>query len=391
MPDAIHDITAQDILPTLRRVGEARIRALADEVDRSQTFSPELWALLCEIGLPSIPFPAEQDGLGGSFETFVAAVEEIAVHGACAALYAGPTVQVARAIMAHGTPAQKEGVGRSLVAGGKLGAWSFTEPQTGSDPKQLLTWAKSDGDGWVLNGSKMFTSFAPHADYALVFARTSETRLGAFIVNTTNPGWKPGAPIRMMAMGGQGTCPVAIDDLRLPAEALLGAPDEGFDIFIGNEAEGKVRASAICVGIGQRALIESVRYASERQHRGQGIGDKFPTVQVTLGEMSAQVEGARAVCRAAAAAIDAGAPSVKRLAASTRILCARMAREVTGAALQVCGAYGLTGEMVLERLYREGKFYEVGQGVIELQKIIVGKARLKEWAENGSLADGSEP
>lgn len=379
-------LSEAEIVSAIRRVGVGRIRPLADAVDRTQTFSPELWSLLCELGIPAIPFGIEDGGLGGSFRAFVTAIEEVAVHGACAALYTGPTVQVARAILGHGTQAQIARFGHGLVSGGKLGGWSFTEPQTGSDPKQILTRAVRDGGGWVLDGAKMFTSFAPYADVVLVFARTSNTRLGAFIVDTSLPGWRPGKPIRMMAMGGQGTAPVAIDNLRLPAEALLGGPEDGFDIFVGNEAEGKVRASAICLGIGRRALEESVRYATERMHRGESIGNKFPTVQVLLGEMSAQLEGARAMCHAAADAIDAGTPDVKRLAASARIVCSRMAREVTSAAMEVCGAYGITEEMVLERLYREGKFYEVGQGVIGLQKIIVGKAVLREWAESGGGA-----
>lgn len=385
MAAPVAELDTAEVVELLGRAGRERIGALAAGVDRDQEFSAELWTLLCELGVPSLAFSAEQGGLGGSYELYVAAIEEVAVHGAVAALYPGPTVQVASAIMAFGTAEQKAGWGARLVHGGAMGAWSFTEPQTGSDPKQITTRAVRDGAGWVLDGAKMFTSFAAHADVALVYAKTSDERLGAFLVDTSDPGWQPGQPIKMLAFGGQGTAPVSVDGLRLPADALLGAPDQGFEIMVGTESEAKVRAGAICVGIGRRALLEATRYAAERTHRGAAIGDKFAPIQILLGDMSAQVDAARVLVRRAAQAVDARDPEVKRLAASTRIVCSRMAREVTGQALQVCGAYGFTHEMVLERLYREGKFYEVGQGVIDLQKIIVGKRRLAEFQRTGAL------
>lgn len=371
-----------DLLRILRDVGRERIRDLAAQVDRTQEFSRELWELLCELGLPTMPFPDEESGHDGSFRAFVEGIEEVATHGACAALYSGPTVQVATAIDRFGTPEQKERWGAGLISGGLLGAWSFTEPQTGSDPKQIQTKAVRTDDGWHITGSKMFTSFAPYADVALVFARTSDapTRLGAFLVDTTDPGWQPGPPIKMMAFGGQGTAPVSID-VHVGPDALLGPEDGGFDIMVGTESEAKVRASAIALGIGRRALEEAAHYALQREHRGEPIGEKFPTIQGILGEMAAQVDSARAVVYAAAEAVDRRDPNLKVIAASTRIVCARMAREVSSLAMQVCGAYGFTHEMVLERLYREGKFYEVGQGVIELQKMIVGKHVLKTYGD----------
>lgn len=372
-----------DVLSALKDAGHARIRDLAAGVDRSQVFSRELWELLCELGLPTMPFSDPESGHEGSFLAYVEAIEEVASHGAVAALYSGPTVQVASAIRNFGTDAQRERWGNGLISGGLLGAWSFTEPQTGSDPQQILTRAVREGDGWRITGSKMFTSFAPHADVALVYAKTTDRRLGAFLVDTAKAGWQPGPPIKMLAFGGQGTAPVAID-VHVDEDALLGGEEAGFDIMVSTESEAKIRASSICVGIGRRAVEEAVAYASEREHRGEAIGDKFPTIQVSLGEMAAQVAGARAMVQWAARAVDARDPALKTIAASTRIVCARMAREVSSLAMQVCGAYGFTHEMVLERLYREGKFYDVGQGVLELQKLIVGKHLLRDHAAKGA-------
>lgn len=371
------------MLEVLREIGPERIEPLAAEVDRSQVFSPELWSVLSGLGITAVPFPAEHGGLGGTFVSFVRIMEELATLGGVAALYVSPTVQVASAILRFGTNDQIAQWAEPLISGQKMASWAFTEPGTGSDPKQISTHARRDGDGWVLNGQKMFISFAPYADTALVFARTSEDRLGAFLVDTHAGGWHPGTPVKTLAMGGQGTGPVWLEDVRVPAASLLGDVHGGFDIMTSVEAEGKVRASAMCVGIGRRALEEAVRYASVRLHRGIPIGQKFPTIQALIGQMSADVDAARQIVYAAAIAVTHQDPDVKRLAASARIVSSRMAREVTSNALQVCGAYGFTQDMVLERLYREGKFYEVGQGVIELQRIIVGKIRLREYSSAG--------
>ena len=369
----------------------AQIERYAAAVDSTQEFNPDLWSLLTDMGISSLPFDPAYGGLGGSFANFSSVIEEVAYHGAGAALYCGPTVQVASAIMEHGSAEQKEQWATPLIRDGRMAAWSFTEPATGSDPKSIATTARRDGTDWVLSGGKMFTSFAAYADVALVYARTVPGRLGAFLVDTSDPGWQPGKPIKMMAFGGQGTAPVAIDDIRVPAESLLGDEDKGFDILIGTEAEGKVRASAMCCGIGRRALHEAVRYASERTHRDVPIGEKFPTIEALIGKMSAKVDAARLLSRRAALAVDADEGSTALLAASARIVCSSMAREVASDAMQVCGAYGFTQEMVVERLYREAKMYEVGQGVIELQHIIVGKSRLAEFAATGRLSDTVQP
>ncbi|XVV38352.1 acyl-CoA dehydrogenase family protein [Streptomyces sp. CA-100214] len=384
---ALTDEDLRAIRSAVQAVGEKEIEPLAAEVDRTQQFSSQLWTVLSDLGVTALPFSTEAGGLGGTFQQFTQVIEEIAYYGACAALYTGPTVQVASAILKHGTLEQQQRWAKPLISDGALASWSFTEPATGSDPRSITTVAERTDSGWVLNGSKMFTSFAPYSQVALVFARTTPSRLGAFLVDTSLPGWNPGKPIEMLSFGGQGTAPVAIDDLEVPGDALLGDVEQGYEILIGTEAEAKIRASAICGGIGRRALAEATKYANERTHRDTPIGEKFPTVQVLLGGMSAQVDAARLLTRRAARAVDRRDPRVSQLAASSRIVGARMTREVTSDALQVCGAYGFTKEMVLERLYREGKFYEVGQGVIELQRLIVGKKRIAEFAATGTLTD----
>jgi alkylation response protein AidB-like acyl-CoA dehydrogenase len=356
---------------TVRRRAEARLAPLAGSLDRVQRFSPDVWTELRDMEVMGLPFPSSVGGGDGSFLAFAVATEELARVSAGAALYPGTTVQVATALLTHGTPDQVARWVPRLVAGEAPAAWAFTEPQTGSDPRQLATTAAPKGDRWVLSGQKLFISFAAQAEVALVFARTPQG-VGAFLVETADPGWTVGEPVELLSFGGGEPAAVFLDDVTVPEDRVVGAPAGGFDVLLAGEGQGKVRAAAICVGIAQRAVEEAAAYALDRTHRGTPIGTKFAQIRTLLGEMASSVLAARALVHHAAELVDAGAP-VAEAAAAARIVAGRAAREVTSHALQVGGAYGLTRELPLERLYREGKFFEVAQGVVEIQKEIVAK------------------
>jgi alkylation response protein AidB-like acyl-CoA dehydrogenase len=377
LPDALESFRL-----SLRQRAEARIGPLVAGIDERGTFSAELWSELRDAGIFGLPFAEELGGQGGSFLAFAVATEELARVGAIAGLYPGTTVQVAGTVLALGTAEQRARWLPPLIAGEAPAAWAFTEPQTGSDPKQIETTAvrRPSGD-WVLSGQKLFISYARQAMVALVFARV-EQGLATFLVPTDTTGYRPGTPFRLLGFGGGEAAPLFLDDVVLPADALLGEAGRGFEAMLAGEAEGKVRASAINVGIAQRAVEEAGRYALQRQHRGEAIADKFPTIRALLGEMDAEVQAGRVLVRSVAQLIDDGAPDIARATAAARIVTGRAAREVTSNALQICGAYGWTTELVVERLYREAKFFEVTQGVTEIQKTIVARAVLDELRRN---------
>lgn len=364
---ALHD--------SMSALGAAQVDPLARVIDRTGEFSPQLWRVVVDSGVLGIAVPEEHGGSGGSLLAYVVALEGLARGGAVGALYAGTTVQVLSALLRYGTPPAIAGWLPPLLSGQAPAAWAFTEAVTGSDPVQLQTRAVRTSDGWVLNGEKAFISFAGQCQAAVVFAKTTPRRVGAFLVDTRQPGWQPGSPLSVLAMAGCGTAAVSLDDVHVPDEQVLGDPEQGFGILLSVEAEGKLRAAATCVGMAQRALDESVAYARQRLHRGESIGEKFPTVQSLVGMMVADLAAARSLCWDVARRADAGLPCGQE-AAAARIVAGRAVREVANNAMQVCGAYGWTKEMVVERLYRESKFYEVGQGIIELQKIIAGKEEL---------------
>jgi len=350
------------------------IRPLAREVDRDQAFSPALWAAVCRLGLSRIPFHEDHGGEGGTIRAYIVASTTLAEHCAVAALYPGTSIQVAQALLKHGTREQINTYVPRLVAGDVIAAWAFTEPATGSDPRQISTTATRLDGRWMLNGCKQFISYAHQADLALVFARTSETTLGAFLVETTSPGWSVGVPCEVLSMGGTEARPVYLDNV--PAVGgVVGPPESGFDIMLSGEAFGKLRAAAISVGVARRALQEARGYGLAREHRGVAIVRKFPALQSLLGRAGAHVLAADALVLACADLVDGGR-QIPAEAASARLVAAQAAREAAAAALHVCGAYGLTREMDVERLYREAVFYDVAQGVAEIQESIVGRELL---------------
>jgi alkylation response protein AidB-like acyl-CoA dehydrogenase len=366
-------------LEQLRRALAAQaktsLRPLARNIDRSQQFSEELWQQVVGLGLTRLPFAESYGGDGGSVRAYAVATAEIASHCAVAALYPGTTVQVAMALIEHGAPADHGELVARLVAGEALAAWAFTEPATGSDPRQITTRAVPDGDQWILSGTKQFISYAGQADIALVFARTSPTSLGAFLVDTSLPGWSVGEPSEVLSLGGTEARPVHLDEVRVEATGLIGSPDGGFEVMLAGEAFGKIRAAAICVGIARRALEDAAAYGLLREHRGTPIARRFPTIQAVLGSATAQTLAADALVLACADQLDRGQP-ITAQAAAARLAASSAAREAATAALHVCGAYGLTREMEVERLYREAVFYDVAQGVAEIQQIIVARELL---------------
>jgi alkylation response protein AidB-like acyl-CoA dehydrogenase len=349
------------------------VRRLAGDVDRHQSFSPELWNAVVELGMTRLPFAECHGGDGGSVRAYAVATMELATHCAVAALYPGTTIQVAAALIEHGSG--HDDLIRQLVAGEAIAAWAFTEPATGSDPRQITTRAMPHGDSWVLTGTKQFISYAGQADVALVFARTSDTALGAFLVDTSATGWSVGPASEVLSLGGTEARPVHLDDVRVDGDRLIGPVSGGFQVMLAGEAFGKLRAAAICVGIARRALEEAAAYGLQREHRGTPIARRFPTIQAILGQAAATTLAADALILSCADQLDR-AQSIAGEAAAVRIAAAAAARDATTAALHVCGAYGLTRDMAVERLYREAAFYDVAQGVAEIQQIIVARELL---------------
>ena len=300
------DQELRELAISMRKQAWRRLSPGDAELDRTQRFSPETWGDVQKLGLVGLSFAEADGGAGASPLALVVALEQVAYASAVAALYPGTTIQVTRALLDHASPALRDRWVPRLIAGDDVAAWAFTEPQTGSDPKQLTTRARRDGDGWVLDGEKAFISYAAVAAVALVFAINDSGAVCAFLVETGQPGWAPGSPLAVLAFGSAEARPVHLDGVRVGADALVGAEGDGFSVMLAGEALGKLRVAAINVGVAQRALDEATRYALQRTHRGVAIGEKFPTTRALLADMSASVLAARAALYATAARLETG-------------------------------------------------------------------------------------
>jgi alkylation response protein AidB-like acyl-CoA dehydrogenase len=359
------------LVQAARNVARSRIAPVARQLDEN-SWSEEVWEDLADLGVTAICAPEEYGGLGLPYSAYMAVTAEIARVSAVAALMPALNVLVIRALLRSGDEETRNAFLPGLVSGQTRGCWAFTEPETGSDPKAIATTATPDGQGgWTLSGGKTFISHSGHADVAVVFAQL-EGRLSAFIGQTTQ-GFEPGPREPMLGFAGADTGPVSIESM--PVRHVLGEIGEGFAVLLAGEAEAKLRASAICLGMAEHATEAAIDYARTRTHRGVPIGQKFQTIQWLVAECAARTEAIRALVERAGRLVDEGG-DVSALAARVKLMSSRLAREVASDAVQVHGAYGYSREYDAEMLYRQSKMYELVQGVSELNRIIIARDAL---------------
>jgi len=282
-------------------------------------------------------------------------------------------------LVKHGTPAQKERWLRPMARGEKLAGFALSEADAGSDPASLRAQAVRDGQEWVLSGTKAWASNAGTADLMMIMVRTDtpEARRGAkgistFIVPTDAKGYRPGKPEDKMGLRASNTATIALEDLRLPADALLGEPGMGFVYAMEGLDAGRLGIGAQAVGIARRALEHSIKYCAERRQFGQPIAD-FQAVQFKLADMATRTEAARALTHRAAARKDAG-EDVTAFASMAKLFASETAMWVTTQAIQLFGGYGYMRDFPVEKLFRDAKVTEIYEGTSEIQRIVIARA-----------------
>jgi alkylation response protein AidB-like acyl-CoA dehydrogenase len=364
-----------DIRENIRKFARKEIEPLVGRMERENRMPDELIKKIMEMKVTGLPFPGEWGGAGSTFAGFLLAIEELSyVYLPCSFL---PLVSAMAAygLFRFGSDYLKEKYLKGLLSGSLKGAWAFTEPGTGSDPKQLHTRAVRDGDQWVINGVKRFITNSALADVAGIFALT-DNGVSAFMVETSNPGYIVGKREEFMAFGSADNGEVILENAHVGKENLLGEEGRGFDILLGVEVFAKVASCAGNVGLARAALDQAVKYAKEKTHRDAPIGFKFQMTQWNLAAIAAKVAASRALLYAVGAGIDRG-EDVTLDAALLKIFSSSAAREAAADALQVHGPYGLSKEYTIERLYRESKFNEVVLGTNEIQRVIAANALLR--------------
>jgi len=360
----------------VREFAEGEIRPVAKECDRDARFPLENVRKMGALGLLGMAVPAEYGGGGAGAQHFAVAVEEIARVDASHALILAAHHSLCQAnILIGGDEAQKARYLPDLATGRKIGAWALTEPSSGSDAAAMRTVAVKSGDGFVLNGTKNFCTNAPHADTFVITAITDPAKgnhgISAFIVENGWKGLSIGRVEQKLGMRASATSQVLLEDCFVPAGNLLGAWNGGFVNVMKTLDGGRIGIGALAVGIAQGALEASVAYARERRQFGKPIGE-FQAIQWYLADMAVSVEAARLLTYRSAWLKDRGLP-FKKEAAMAKLFASEAAMAVTMKAVQVLGGYGYVSDYPVERMMRDAKLCEIGEGTSEIQRLVIAR------------------
>lgn len=369
----------KEIKRSVRQFAENEIRPHVMEWDEAQHFPHEILDKLANLGLMGVTFPVEYGGAGLGYAEYVTVIEELArVDGSVAIIVAAHTSLCANHIYLAGTEEQKRRYLVPLARGEKLGCWSLTEPQAGSDAGGTRTTARLDGDTWVLNGSKTFTSNGTYADICVAMAVTDKTAhkhgISAFMIEKGTPGFRPGKKENKLGFRASDTAEVIFEDCRIPKENCLGQPGEGFIDSLKVLDKGRISIAALAVGMAEGAYEASVSYAKQRRQFGKPIA-AFQAIQWKLADMATEIEAARLLTFRAASLADRGR-RVTQEGSMAKLFAGEVAVRVANEAVQVHGGYGFIKDYPVEKFYRDVKLCTIGEGTSEIQRMVIARELL---------------
>jgi hypothetical protein len=348
----------------------------ADQWDRDSFVPVDKLREMGELGLMGVTAPEDWGGAGADTVSFALAMIEISAGDGGCGTVASVMGLMCNALLKFGTDAQREKYLRPLASGKTLGAFALTEPQAGSDAANLKVRAKRRGDTFVLNGTKQFISAGSTADFALVFAVSDpdagKKGISAFLVDTDQPGYRVAAIEKKMGQHSSDTCQIALEDLEVPAENVLGALSEGYRIALANLEGGRIGIAAQSVGMARSAFEVAVEYAKERTSFGKPIIE-HQAVTFRLADMATQLEVATQIVLHAAALRDAGASCLKE-ASMAKLFASEMAEKVCSGAIQTLGGYGYLRDFPIERIYRDARVCQIYEGTSDVQRLVIGRA-----------------
>lgn len=368
-----------------RDFAQRELVPIAAQIDEDGRFPTETVRKMGELGFMGIEIPETYDGTGLDTLSYVLAMIEVCK--ACASH--GTIMSVNNSLVCHGiytfgTEAQKDAFLRPLASGEKLGAYSLTESQAGSDPANIRCAADYDPEAgeYVINGLKSWVTSGPHADYILLFAMTDKSQghrgISAFITDTALPGFSPGKVEPKLGIRASHTSELLFENYRLPAWHRLGEEGQGFKIALSILDAGRIGIAAQAVGIAEAAYEAAVEYAKERQQFGQPIAS-FQAIQWMLADMKTRIEAARLLTYQAALAKEEAKASGARYtlpAAMAKLYASEAAMWVTTKAVQIFGGNGYSKEYPVERYFRDAKITEIYEGTSEIQRLVIARSIL---------------
>ncbi|MEJ2173504.1 MAG: acyl-CoA dehydrogenase family protein [bacterium] len=360
-----------------RAFAQKEIVPHAAQWDRSATVPLEVLRKMGPLGLMGMCVEPRWGGAGAEFISYALATEEIAA-GDCglANMMCVNNSPNCAALADHGSKAQKEKFLRPLASGAQSSAFLLTEPQAGSDAAALTTRAVKKGDRWVLNGVKQFITAGRSADVAFIVAVSDPAAgrrgMSFFVTPTRVPGYRVAREESKLGHRAADTCQIALEDLEIPAENLIGAPGAGYRIALAYLENGRIGVAAQAVGVARAAFDAARRYALEREAFGKPIIG-HQAIEFRLADMATSIEAARQLTHYAAALKDAGRACLQE-ASMAKLFASEAAERVCSDAIQIHGGYGYLNDFPVEKLWRDARVLSIYEGTNEIQRLVIGRA-----------------
>ncbi len=330
-----------------------------------------------------VTVPPEYGGAGFGYMPYAIAIEELArVDGSIALVVAAHNSLCANHILLAGTEEQKKRFLVPLAQGTKLGCWSLTEPGAGSDASGTRTTARLEGNTWILNGSKTFTTNSHYADICVAMAITDKAKgkhgISAFIIEKGTPGFRPGKIESKLGMRASNTGEIIFEDCRIPKENCLGEPGQGFIDSLKVLDGGRISIAALSVGLAQGAFEASLAYSRQREQFGRPISN-FQAIRFKLADMAMEIDAARLLTWRAAVMATQG-KRMTRESSMAKLFASETAVRVASEAVQIHGGYGFIKDYPVEKIYRDVKLCTIGEGTSEIQRLIIARESLGDPA-----------
>ena len=364
--------TADAIRDTTARFAADRIAPIAAKIDETNEFPRDLWVPMGDLGLHGITVEEEFGGLGLGYLEHVIAMEEVSRASASVGLsYGAHSNLCVNQIRRWGTPEQKHRYLPKLISGEHVGSLAMSEAGSGSDVVSMKLKAELVGDRYVLNGTKFWITNAPHADTLVVYAKTDERRITAFLIEKGMKGFSVSKKLDKMGMRGSDTAELVFEDCEVPEENVMGPVGGGVGVLMSGLDYERAVLSAGPLGIMQACLDVVLPYVRDRKQFGHAIGS-FQLMQGKIADMYVALNSARAYVYAVARACDAG-KTTRFDAAGAILMASENAVRVSLEAVQALGGAGYTKEWPVERLVRDAKLYDIGAGTNEIRRFLIGR------------------
>jgi alkylation response protein AidB-like acyl-CoA dehydrogenase len=370
----------EELRAAVRSLAEKEIAPYAAEVDENERYPAEARDALARAGFNAVHIPEEYGGQGADAVSACIVIEEIARVDASASLIPAVNKLGTLPLLLAGSEELKRRYLPPVARGDAMFSYCLSEPDAGSDAAGMKTRADRDGDAWVLNGVKRWITNAGVSEYYTVFAITDPAArsrgISAFVVERSDPGVSFGAPEKKLGIKGSPTREVYLDNVRIPADRIIGEPGTGFSTAMRTLDHTRVTIAAQALGIAQGALDFALGYVQERKQFGRAIAD-FQGIQFMLADMGMKLEAARQLTYAAAAKSERGDADLTYFGAAAKCFASDAAMSITTDAVQLLGGYGYTRDFPLERMMRDAKITQIYEGTNQVQRIVMARQLLK--------------